>query len=305
MGPCSRSLHRQDITRAAAIVGLLLVASASLAAPPVLPPLNEPPTAQYLPGKFVWADLVSPDVAAARRFYGKLFGWSFRTLGGDGRPYTLVYNGEVPVAGMIQRRADSRPAAGRWVAFMSVGDVNRASQFVMSKGGKVLVEPQALPDRGELAILADPDGVPIGVVNSSSGDQDDFLVEHGEWIWALYQSPAAERAAAFYQDLGGYEIVVDEGRFTVPHFLLVAQGYARASLLQIPDGNTRLQPGWLYFIRVADLDAQLAEAGRLGGRTLVAPRSDLLDGRIAVIADPGGAPLGLMQWEPEAGEVTP
>jgi hypothetical protein len=155
-------MHHQR--RLCFIVVTLILAATAAAAPPVLPPLNDPATAAHLPGKFVWADLVAPDVEVARTFYGNLFGWSFRTLDGDGRPYTLVYNGEVPVAGMIQRREDSRPAAGRWVAFMSVGDVDRASQYVMSKGGKVLVEPQALPDRGELAMLADPGGAPLGLM---------------------------------------------------------------------------------------------------------------------------------------------
>jgi hypothetical protein len=203
---------------------------------------------------------------------------------------------------MIERRAGDRTAAGRWVAFMSVPDVAKASQYVEARGGKVLIAGQDLPDRGEAAMLSDPDGVPIGVIRSSSGDQDDFLVDFGEWIWALYQSPAADRAAAFYQDLGGYDIVPDEGRFSAPHFLLVAQGYTRASLLQIPGDRPRLQPGWLYFIRVADVDAQLAKAEQLGGRILIAPRGDLAQGRLAVIADPGGAPVGLLEWNDETGE---
>lgn len=280
------------------VVLVLAVGEAALAARPVLPPLNDPPTAQRLPGKFVWVDLVTPDVDGARSFYAEMFGWSFRTLTGDGRPYTLAYAGARPVAGLIQRRAEDRPAAGRWIAFMSVADVEKAAQYVVTKGGEVLVERQTLPERGEMAILGDPDGVPIGVIASSSGDQDDFLVDYGEWIWALYQSPAAEHAAAFYQELGGYEVVPEQGTFAGPHYLLVAQGYSRASLLPIPGENPRLQPGWLYFIRVADVKAQAARAAELGGRLLVAPRSDLAQGRLAVIADPSGAPVGLLEWEP-------
>lgn len=285
------------------IVLLIAAAGPAPAAPPVLPPLNDPPTGQRLPGKFVWVDLVAPDLAAARRFYRKMFGWSYRTLDGDGRPYTLAYMNGQPVGGMIQRRnEDRRSAAGRWIGFMSVADVAASSQYVMGKGGKILIEARNLPERGEMALLADPDDVPIGVVASASGDRDDFLVERGEWIWALYQSPAAVSAAAFYQDLGGYEVVPDDRYFQAPHFLMVAQGYSRASLLEIPPGNPRLQPGWLYFIRVDDLAKQVARAEKLGGRVLVAPRSDLAQGRLAVIADPGGAPVGLLEWDAAAEE---
>jgi hypothetical protein len=34
----------------------------------------------------------------------------------------------------------------------------------------------------------------------------------------------------------------------------------------------------------------------------VAPSSSVLDGRLAVITDPAGAPLGLMEWDEAAGE---
>lgn len=286
---------------ASLLMMLLAVAgSPALAAPPVLPPLNDPPTGHQIPGKFVWADLVAPDIQAARRFYRKMFGWSYRTLDGDGRPYTLASVNGQPVAGMIQRREEqTHIAAGRWVGFVSVADVAAASRYTLSKGGKVLVEPHDLPARGEMAILADPDEVPIGVITSASGDRDDFLVEEGEWVWALYQSPAAASAAAFYQDLAGYEIVSGISRYRTPHFLLVAQGYLRASVLEIPVEDVRVQPGWLYFIRVDDVQRLVAKAGKLGGRVLITPRDDLLRGRLAVIADPGGAPVGLLEWQPQ------
>lgn len=287
------------------LAALLVAIGPAIAASPVLPPINNPPSGQSLPGKFVWVDLVTPDVAAAKTFYRKMFGWSYRTLADDGRPYTLAYRGRQPVGGMIQRREESRSASGRWVAFMSVPDVAAAAKFVVEKGGKVLIEARSLPERGEMSLLADPDGVPIGVITSSSGDRDDFLVEHGEWIWALYQSPAAVGAAAFYQELAGYEVVPDDRYFEMPHFLLVSQGYARASLLEIPSGNQRLQPGWLYFIRVEDVAKQVERAQQLGGRVLVAPRSDLAQGRLAVIADPGGAPVGLLEWDAEVAEDRP
>ena len=34
-----------------------------------------PGTADRTPGRFVWYDLVTNDIPAARAFYGELFGW--------------------------------------------------------------------------------------------------------------------------------------------------------------------------------------------------------------------------------------
>lgn len=277
-----------------------------MAEPPLLPPLNDPPAAGLLPGKVVWADLVAPDVDAARKFYGELLGWSYRTLEEGGRPYTLAYRSGLAVAGMIQRRGDdARDASGRWIGFVSVADVPAAVARTTQRGGRVLVEGRVVPDRGEMALLADPDDVPFGVLRSASGDREDLLADYGEWIWALYQGPAAASAAAFYQDLAGYEVVPDDRYFDVPHYLLVSGGYARASVVEIAADRPRLRPGWLHFVRVADVQAALARIPALGGRVLVAPRADLAQGRIAVVADPGGAPLGLMAWDAAPEERAP
>jgi hypothetical protein len=56
----------------------VFLAASVLAASPELPPLNDPPTGTRLPGKFVWVDLLTPDVERAGAFCGKLFGWTFR-----------------------------------------------------------------------------------------------------------------------------------------------------------------------------------------------------------------------------------
>jgi predicted enzyme related to lactoylglutathione lyase len=52
--------------------------------------------------------------------------------------------------------------------------------------------------------------------------------------------------------------------------------------------------GVKFYVRVDDLEAYLARAERLGGRRLVPPMDLPGDyGRIAVLADPDGNPVGL------------
>ncbi|MEQ1800879.1 MAG: VOC family protein [Gammaproteobacteria bacterium] len=288
------------LTVAAGAVLSLLAIAASAAA---LPPLSDPPTNEYRPGKFVWIDLVTADVAGAEKFYGGLFGWTFAELGTGAGRYSLAYQAGLPVAGIAARP----PVPGQvrtswWIAFMSVADVDRAAADVVAKGGKVLIPARPVEGRGRMAVLADPDGAPFGLVKSSSGDPPDFQAEPGEWIWAVYQSPDATSAAAFYQDLGNYEVVPGDMVGNAASFALQAEGYARASLVEIPPGRTELRPEWLYFVRVDDVAASLARAVELGGKVIAPPRPDLLEGRIAVVTDPGGGLLGLMQWDADDGE---
>jgi predicted enzyme related to lactoylglutathione lyase len=280
--------------RAVGVAGLALLATVASAG---LPPITDPPTGEYRYGKFVWADLVTTDVAAARRFYGGLFGWAFAQIGTGRGSYTLAYQAGEPVAGMAEREpVPNQVRQSAWLALMSVSDVAAAARQVEEKGGRVLIPARQVDGRGDMAFVADPDGAPFFLVHSVSGDPADFLAGPGEWIWSMYQSPDATRAAAFYQDLAGYDVVADDRFPDTPHFFLVAQGFARASLAEIPAERSGLRPDWLHFVRVRDLRASLARVVELGGRLVVESSPELFDGRIAVIVDSVGAPLGLMEW---------
>jgi len=43
--------------------------------------------------------------------------------------------------------------------------------------------------------------------------------------------------------------------------------------------------------------ASLALAKKLGGQVLLEPRPDLFHGKVAVLADPTGAAVGIMEWD--------
>jgi len=286
---------RRFTTMVAAVIAV--VSLGAMAAD--VPPLTDPPTGTYQRGKLVWIDLLTVDLPAARRFYGALFGWTFEDFGA----YSLAWLDGAPVAGLVEKTAPpEQKRKARWIAFMSVADVAAAVQSVVTSGGRAFVAPRNVPARGELAVVLDPDGAPFGLINSASGDPPDALPNVGDWIWAIYQSPDASSAAAFYQALGGYEVVQGDPLGQAPHFLLVAGGYARASLAEIPAERSGLRPDWLYFVRVANLRDSLARVRELGGSVLMEPKPEVLDERLAVITDPTGAPLGLLEWDEDRGE---
>jgi predicted enzyme related to lactoylglutathione lyase len=66
-----------------------------------------------------------------------------------------------------------------------------------------------------------------------------------------------------------------------------------------------MHPHWLNFVRVEDAVKMTAKTVALGGRVLVEPRLDRHGGKVAVVADPLGAPFGLLEWpDTESKEVT-
>jgi predicted enzyme related to lactoylglutathione lyase len=56
---------------------------------------------------------------------------------------------------------------------------------------------------------------------------------------------------------------------------------------------------------VVSADDAAAKAVQLGGKVLVPPYEDRHGGKVAVIADPAGAPLGVMEWSDSDSKVEP
>src|ERR1700733_3363105 len=109
---------------------LSTMTAAAMAASPArplpfeLPPLVQPATHEHHPGKIVWSDLVTPDVQAAKKFYGALFGWTFKDISTGERDYAVAYSGEEPIAGIIERKVQSgEQRQPNWLIFISVKNV--------------------------------------------------------------------------------------------------------------------------------------------------------------------------------------
>ena len=298
--------HPRDVLRASrfrrvlanGLVATLLGAAGSAYAvdPLPLPPLVDPASQEHHPGKVTFVELVTPDIPGAERFYGQLFGWTFRDIQAGSVTYAQASLDGRPVAGLIHRNVPAgqqrQPA---WLTFIASRDVDATRTLAVQQGAKVLAEPHAVPDRGREAVFADPQGAVFAVVASTGGDPPDELAEPGEWIWSSLITSDPEHGAAFYQALFGYD-VFELGDTDAQHLMLATEDYARASANGLPPGKPNARPHWLNYVRVDNAVEMTAKAVALGGRVLVEPRDDRHGGKVAVVADPTGAPFGLLEW---------
>jgi uncharacterized protein len=99
-----------------------------------------------------WFEIGAPDVAAAKAFYGPLFGWSFAPDGA----YTLITSAgaDGPSGGIFNTGGNIPPYAAFVVR---VADVAETAGRAEELGGKV-VAPNKLPDGMAVAYLTDPNG---------------------------------------------------------------------------------------------------------------------------------------------------
>jgi uncharacterized protein len=265
----------------------------------LLPALTQPPSGEHHVGKVVWADLVTPDLDGAKRFYGALFGWTFRAVPGD-RDYTLALLEGEPVAGLLQKTPPPGRPQPAWLTFVAVRNVAAIQRVALRHGGKLISRSRNYPQRGRQAILADPDGAVFAVLAAQGGDPPDYLAAPGEWIWTALFVADPKQESAFYRTLFGYQVddlaSDDSSHDKAAHYVLSSDDYARVGLNALPADSAHHRAHWLNFLRVTDAADTARKAVALGGRVLVEPRLDRHGGRLAVLADPSGAAFGIMEW---------
>jgi len=292
------------VIRGGLLAGLLALSGAAFAFPEV-PPVTSPPSGEHHVGKVVFLELVTPDLAASKRFYGSLLGWTFAdSRSGDARYAEASLEG-YPVAGLIHRDLPSgqqrQPA---WLSYIAVRNADEAKDIAVAHGARLLYGPRDIPHRGREAVLADPQGAVFAVLASSSGDPPDVMAAPGEWIWSSLMTIDPDADAAFYQTVFDYEIFDLPANPGHQHLLFATENYLRASANSLPAGQAGIQPHWVNYVRVNNAGVMAQKVVELGGRVLLGPRLDRHGGMLAVVADPQGDIFGLIEWpESDSKEV--
>ncbi|NRF67066.1 VOC family protein [Aquincola sp. S2] len=252
-------------------------------------------TTPYLPGKFVWFEHVSNDLAKARAFYEPLFGWHTEAMPMEGRSYQMLMNGNGGIGGL--READAG-VPNHWISYLSVEDVDARFKAATAAGAKALQPPTDFPPVGRGAGLTDPTGAAFCLWRSNGGDMPDHKeTPAGNFVWNELWTPDDQKALSFYETCFGYtHDAMEMGPDGTYYILKSVDGTARAGLAKMPAGTP---PMWLPYVRVADCDATLAKAQGLGAQKVLIPPHDIPDvGRIAALIDPLGAPIAMITPAP-------
>jgi predicted enzyme related to lactoylglutathione lyase len=96
-----------------------------------LPAIVEPASQEHHVGKLIFVELVTPDIAAAKKFYAGLFGWTFRDIQDGGTKYAEAFLDGRPVAGLIHKNVPaSEHRQPAWLSFFAVSDVDAAKKLL-------------------------------------------------------------------------------------------------------------------------------------------------------------------------------
>jgi predicted enzyme related to lactoylglutathione lyase len=111
---------------------------------------------------FVHVELVTPDLAKSKAFYRALFDWELDDSQADS--YTMIGVGEHPYGvGGGMMKAPNPDVPPHWLAYVSVADVNAATEKAKSLGATIVREVTPIEGYGSFSIIQDPTGAVLGL----------------------------------------------------------------------------------------------------------------------------------------------
>ena len=257
--------------------------------------------APKLHGRFVWYDLMSPDVDGSKTFYANVAGWTNEAweTPPEMPPYTMWMADDTSIGGLmpLPEEGDVPP---HWLLYIGADNVDKTVEDIRTNGGTVLEEPKDIPTVGRFAICQDPQGAAFAVFtpleDMPAGPPTPMFMS-----WHELASSDAEAGLAFYRAIFGWG---DAGTHDMGHMgnyhTFDAGAWPTGGAYTIPE-NMPIPTAWIPYIMTEGLHAACERVTSGGGQIMNGPMEVPGGSRVAVCLDAHGAAFGLH----EAGEETP
>jgi uncharacterized protein len=258
-------------------------------------------------GDFIWYELLTKDADAAGDFYGKVMGWSSSPSGQEMMDYRFFSSGDGSdnkdgVGGYMAITPEmaehgARPA---WVGYIKVDDVDSSVEAITAAGGTLYMPAMDIEGVGRMAMVADPQGAPFYVMRGASDETSHSFAatepKLGHCGWNELATSDPEAAIGFYQKQFGWSTAgeMDMGEMGAYRFLQASkERFMLGAVYKKVEADP--QSHWLFYFRVANLDAAMAAVKELGGQIFMEPVALPKGPDFSTIAyDPDGAPFGLI-----------
>jgi predicted enzyme related to lactoylglutathione lyase len=117
------------------------------------------------PGSFCWNELATRDVAAAKEFYPKVFGWGVKSnpMPQGGEYIEWQVNGRSIGGGMAMGEMYPPQVPSHWLVYFAVTNIDDTLKRAQELGAKVIM-PRMDSPQGPFGILSDPQGAAFAVI---------------------------------------------------------------------------------------------------------------------------------------------
>jgi predicted enzyme related to lactoylglutathione lyase len=255
-----------------------------------------PETRVLAPGTFCWCEVGTADAAAAKKFYGELFGWTTTDVpAGDAGTYTMIRLDGRDVGGLYELSKEMREQGvpPHWLAYVKVASADATAAKAGELGGRVVMGPFDVMTAGRMAVVQDPTGGTFALWQPKEHAGAGAMGEVGSPCWHELISTDKAEAGAFYAALLSWQMESFLG--AMDYTIFKQEEKSVAGLMQRTEEMGEVPSHWMIYFAVEDCDASAEKAARLGGEVCVPPTDIPQVGRFAVLADPGGAMFAVIR----------
>ncbi|GGE90417.1 VOC family protein [Mycetocola zhadangensis] len=268
----------------------------------------------YPHGVSCWVDTDQPDTAAARGFYGRLFGWTFTSVMAEDAPAQYFI---AQLDGQDVAAIGSESGSPAWNTYFAVTDADESAAQVVAGGGTVVSPAEDAGPGGRTATCRDPHGAEFRLWQPYRRPGAQVVNAPGSWNFSDLRTTDRDAAAEFYSHVFGWRYLSFgagfDGMISVPGYgdhlaatadpdIYVRQADAPAGFADVI-GNMSVATGvesshWQVTFSVMDRDDSVTLAESLGATLLEATEHNWA--ALASLRDPQGAQFVVSEFRQPA-----
>jgi hypothetical protein len=218
---------------------------------------------------FVWHDLMTPDVEAAKKFYVDVVGWNFVE---QGMGYNVAMVGDAGMGGIMKSPEHLLKMPPVWRGYIYTPDVDAACKKIAKLGGTIHLEPWDIPDTLRMAVVGDPTGPVFNIMQPLSQQDRKMATEGavGTVGWNELHAGDLNVAWDFYSQMFGWTkgTAMDMGAMG-PYQIFQIDGKDAGGMMTRQEMMP--MPMWLHYFRVDGIDAAVARINKAGGKVVMGP----------------------------------
>ena len=241
---------------------------------------------------FIWHDLMTSDIEAAKTFYGSVVGWTFEAQMPE---YSVTQTNGVGMGGIMATPENMKGMTPFWAGYIYVTDVDATVAKIKSLGGKIHREPWDVPHVARMAVVGDPTGASFNIMQPFPRESGGMaaMTDLGAVGWNEAHVGDLDAAWKFYSDMFGWtkgEVMPmgDMGDYVLFQIDGKDIGGMMKKFESMPMAT------WLYYFNVAGIDAAIERITAGGGKIMMGPHQVPGGNWIVNASDPQGGGFNLL-----------
>ncbi len=250
-------------------------------------------------GGILSADIAVPEHEREVRFYSRVLTTGENPLWRE----DLMNNLGTPIVGLGARIAEYDHLPLQWMPHIQVADVAASAKRALDLGGSELMHGKDDDGKSQWAVLLDPNGAAFGIIPVVSAEElpstDGAAARVGHISWINLTVSDASATRDFYRqviDWSVQDVEMEDGSERYADYKMFGDdGNPAAGVCHARGVNLDLPPIWMIYLPVGDLAESVRRVGEEGRKIIKATRGDDGEYVSAVVQDPVGAHLALVQ----------